>query len=47
MNGATRVAVLDDYHRVFDADPAIARLRERLCVDVFTRNQKGVGAIFL
>ena len=31
-----RVAVLDDYHRVFDADPAIARLRERLPVDVLT-----------
>src|SRR5262245_61563384 len=31
-----RVAVLDDFHRVFDADPAIRRLRERLPVDVFT-----------
>jgi len=31
-----RVAVLDDYHRVFDADPAIERLRERLPVDVYT-----------
>jgi len=28
--------VLDDYHRVFDADPAIERLRERLPVDVYT-----------
>ena len=31
-----RVAVLDDYHRVFDADPSIARLRRRIPVDVFT-----------
>src|SRR5262245_50059265 len=31
-----RVAVLDDYHRVFDDDPAIRRLRERVPVDVFT-----------
>jgi phosphoglycerate dehydrogenase-like enzyme len=31
-----RVAVLDDYHRVFDGDPAIARLRARVPVDVFT-----------
>jgi phosphoglycerate dehydrogenase-like enzyme len=31
-----RVAVLDDYHRVFDADPAIERLRRRVAVDVFT-----------
>jgi phosphoglycerate dehydrogenase-like enzyme len=31
-----KVAVLDDYHRAFDADPAIARLRERLPVDIFT-----------
>jgi hypothetical protein len=30
-----RVAVLDDYHRVFDADPSIARLRRRIPVDVF------------
>jgi phosphoglycerate dehydrogenase-like enzyme len=29
-----RVAVLDDYHRVFGADPAIERLRRRLPVDV-------------
>ena len=29
-----KVAVLDDYHRVFDADPAIARLRRRVPVDV-------------
>jgi phosphoglycerate dehydrogenase-like enzyme len=31
-----RVAVLDDYHRVFGADPAIERLRRRLPVDVYT-----------
>jgi len=31
-----RVAVLDDYHRVLDADPSIARLRRRTSVDVFT-----------
>jgi len=31
-----KVAVLDDYHRVFDADPSIARLRRRISVDVFT-----------
>jgi phosphoglycerate dehydrogenase-like enzyme len=31
-----RVAVLDDYHRVFDDDSAIRRLRERVPVDVFT-----------
>jgi phosphoglycerate dehydrogenase-like enzyme len=31
-----RVAVLDDYHRVFDADPAIARLRRRTAVDIYT-----------
>jgi phosphoglycerate dehydrogenase-like enzyme len=31
-----KVAVLDDYHRVFDADPAIERLRQRTSVDVFT-----------
>jgi phosphoglycerate dehydrogenase-like enzyme len=31
-----RVAVLDDYHHAFDADPAIARLRKRATVDVFT-----------
>src|SRR5262245_25634029 len=31
-----RVAVLDDYHRVFDDDPSIARLRRRVPVDVFT-----------
>ncbi len=29
-----RVAVLDDVHRVFDADPAIQRLRGRVPVDV-------------
>ena len=31
-----RVAVLDDYHRVFEADPAIERLRRRAPVDVYT-----------
>jgi phosphoglycerate dehydrogenase-like enzyme len=31
-----RVAVLDDYHRVFGADPAIQRLRRRVPVDVHT-----------
>ena len=31
-----RVAVLDDDHRVFEADPAIRRLRGRLPVDVYT-----------
>jgi phosphoglycerate dehydrogenase-like enzyme len=31
-----RVAVLDDYHRVFEDDPSIARLRRRVPVDVFT-----------
>jgi phosphoglycerate dehydrogenase-like enzyme len=30
-----RVAVLDDFHDVFEADPAIARLRKRVPVDVF------------
>lgn len=31
-----RVAVLDDFHRVFEADPAIQRLRRRVPVDVYT-----------
>ena len=31
-----KVAVLDDYHRVFDGDPSIGRLRRRVPVDVFT-----------
>jgi phosphoglycerate dehydrogenase-like enzyme len=31
-----KVAVLDDYHRVFDADPSIQRLRRRVPVDVYT-----------
>lgn len=31
-----RVAVLDDYHCVFEADPAIQRLRRRVPVDVHT-----------
>ena len=30
-----RVAVLDDHHGVFEADPAIARLRRRVPVDVY------------
>lgn len=34
--GPMKVAVLDDYHRVFDADAYIARLRRRVPVDVFT-----------
>ena len=34
-----RVAVLDDYHRVFEADPAIQRLRQRLPVDVYVERQ--------
>ena len=34
-----RVAVLDDYHRVFEDDPAIARLRSRVPVDVYTEKQ--------
>jgi phosphoglycerate dehydrogenase-like enzyme len=35
----SRVAVLDDYHQVFDADPSIAHLRKRVPVDVFTQHQ--------
>src|SRR6476659_8534373 len=31
-----RIAVLDDYHHVFNDDRAIKRLRERTTVDVFT-----------
>jgi phosphoglycerate dehydrogenase-like enzyme len=31
-----RVAVLDDHHRVFEADPAVQRLRRRVPVDVYT-----------
>jgi hypothetical protein len=31
-----RVAVLGDYHRVFDADPAVQRLRQRVAVVVYT-----------
>jgi hypothetical protein len=33
-----RIAVHDDFHRVFDTDPAIARLRRRAPVDVFTES---------
>ena len=36
---AKRIAVLDDYHRVFEADPAIQRLRRRVPVDVYTERQ--------
>lgn len=39
MKGEVRVAVLDDYHRVFDADPAIQNLRRRAPVDVYTDRQ--------
>jgi hypothetical protein len=31
-----RVPVLDDYHCVLDADPAVQRLRQRVTVDVYT-----------
>jgi phosphoglycerate dehydrogenase-like enzyme len=31
-----RVAVIDDYHRVFETQPAIQRLRRRIPVDVYT-----------
>src|SRR5579864_8349926 len=34
-----KVAVMDDYHDTFDADPSIARLRRRVPVDVFTEHQ--------
>jgi len=34
-----KVAVLDDIHQVFDVDPAINRLRQRLPVDVFTEHR--------
>ena len=34
-----RVAVMDDYHGVFGADPAIERLRRRVPVDVYTDKQ--------
>ncbi|MGH7740742.1 MAG: NAD(P)-dependent oxidoreductase [Candidatus Eiseniibacteriota bacterium] len=46
-----RVAVLDDYHRVFDDDPAVKRLRQRTTVDVFTEKLpslvplRGYGAL--
>jgi phosphoglycerate dehydrogenase-like enzyme len=40
-----RVAVLDDYHRVFDTDPAIERLRKRVPVDVFTEKLSSLEAI--
>lgn len=40
-----RVAVLDDYHHVFDGDPAIARLRQRLPVDVFTEHLASTDAL--
>jgi phosphoglycerate dehydrogenase-like enzyme len=40
-----RVAVLDDYHRVFGDDPAVRRLRERVPVDVFTEKLPSLDAI--
>jgi len=40
-----RVAVLDDYHHVFDGDPAIRRLRERVPVDVLTEKLTSLGAL--
>ncbi|HJY76232.1 MAG TPA: D-2-hydroxyacid dehydrogenase family protein [Burkholderiales bacterium] len=40
-----KVAVLDDYHRVFDADPSIARLRRRLPVDVFTEKLTSIDRL--
>src|SRR4029078_1131718 len=36
-----RVAVLDDYHRVLEADPAIVRLRSRVPVDVYAEELPG------
>jgi phosphoglycerate dehydrogenase-like enzyme len=39
MSGERRVAVLDDTHRVFEADPSIQRLRRRIPVDVYTDRQ--------
>jgi len=38
-----RVAVLDDYHRAFEADPAVGRLRERVAVDVYTERLAPAG----
>jgi phosphoglycerate dehydrogenase-like enzyme len=40
-----KVAVLDDYHRVFDADPSIARLRRRVPVDVFTEKLASIDRL--
>ena len=37
-----KVAVLDDYHGAFDADPSIARLRARVPVDVFTEKLSSI-----
>src|SRR5262249_7277666 len=34
-----------DYHRVFDADPSIARLRRRLPVDVFTEKLTSIDRL--
>jgi len=42
---SARVAVLDDYHRVFEADPAIAQLRRRIPVDVFTEKLASVDRL--
>jgi phosphoglycerate dehydrogenase-like enzyme len=39
VRGELRVAVLDDYHRVFEADPSIQRLRRRVPVDVYPDRQ--------
>jgi hypothetical protein len=39
-----RVAILDDYHRVFDDDHAVKRLRERTTVDVFTEKIPSLDA---
>ncbi len=40
-----RVAILDDYHRVFDDDPAVVRLRRRVPVDVFTEKLDSLGRL--
>jgi phosphoglycerate dehydrogenase-like enzyme len=34
-----RVAVIDDYHKAFENDPAIERLRRRLPVDIYAEKQ--------
>jgi phosphoglycerate dehydrogenase-like enzyme len=40
-----KVAVLDDYHRVFDADPSIQRLRRRIPVDVYTEKLASIDTL--